>query len=76
MTATFLQPLGSVTAGQQIVLARPEWTVTGTYDVESLEHVDAGKVHLKADRVDSGDPQRVDDVFPGDRSVGIVAPQK
>jgi hypothetical protein len=76
MTATFIQPLGNVTAGQRIVLSRPDWALTGIYDAESVEHLDNGNVHLRAKRVDAGNPPQVDGVYPGDLSVGIVPKEK
>jgi hypothetical protein len=76
MTSVFIQPLGNVTPGQRIVLSPPDWTATGTYDVENVQPVDAGRVHLTAHRVGVGDPQVVDGVFPGDLSVGVVPPEK
>ncbi|BCP06108.1 hypothetical protein [Mycobacterium paraintracellulare] len=76
MTSTFVQPLGSVEPGQRIVLTRPDWTITGTFDVETLQPVDRDRVHLVAHNVGGGSPEVVDGVFAGDLSVGVVPREK
>jgi hypothetical protein len=76
MTSTFLQPLGNITAGQRIVVSRPDFTFSGTYDVVSVEPGSAGRVHLNANRVGAGEPQVIDNEYPGDAGVGVVPPEK
>jgi hypothetical protein len=76
MSSVYVQALGNVKANERIVLARPAFTITGTYIVDSLEPVGEDRVRLRARRVDAGDPQAVDAIFAGDLGVGVVPPEK